>query len=249
VALVGTAHDVSTGVFRTCSTVVAAACRVPEILAIDLAVVVAVTNTAANNSSLGGRAGQVALAGNATVSVGGVGVATSQVLGADLAVVVAVKGVVCTGSSRVVSKTSLPQASIAVVVGGSVIVAVTGVLVAVGSGLVGETCSSADATSATDVLRDTLKLVVALLAAGESTALGLELLHGHGWESSSLMVGSLVMVNLMDGDGSVDNVGLDGLLLNNGLDSLVDVLNDVSVWWGIDVLLFNLRGGRALRQQ
>jgi hypothetical protein len=181
--------------------------------------------------------------------VGGVGVATSQVLGADLAVVVAVKGVVCTGSSRVVSKTSLPQASIAVVVGGSVIVAVTGVLVAVGSGLVGETCSSADATSATDVLGDTLKLVVALLAAGESTALGLELLHGHGWESSSLMVGSLVMVNLMDGDGSVDNVGLDGLLLNNGLDSLVDVLNDVSVWWGIDMLLFNLRGGRALRQQ
>jgi hypothetical protein len=43
------------------------------------------------------------------------------------------------------------------------------------------------------------------------------------------MVGSLVMVNLMDGDGGVDNVGLDGLLLNNGLDSLVDVLNDVSV--------------------
>ena len=74
-------------------SVLTAACRVPEILAIDLAVVVAVTNTAANNSSLGGRAGQVALAGNATVSVGGVGVATSQVLGADLAVVVAVKGV------------------------------------------------------------------------------------------------------------------------------------------------------------
>ena len=211
---------------------------------------VAVTNTAANNSSLSGRAGQVALAGNATVSVGGVGVATSQVLGADLAVVVAVKGVVCAGSSRVVSKTSLSQTSTAVVVGGSIVVTVAGVLVTVSaSGLVGETCSSADATSATDVLRDTLKLVVALLAAGESTALGLELLHGHGWESSSLMVGSLVMVNLMDGDGGVDNVGLDGLLLNNGLDSLVDVLNDVSVWWGIDVLLFNLRGGRALRQQ
>lgn len=218
----------------TCSAMVATASGVLQVMAIDLAVVVAVTNTAANNSSLSGRAGQVALAGNATVSVGGVGVATSQVLGADLAVVVAVKGVVCTGSSRVVSKTSLPQASIAVVVGGSVIVAVTGVLVAVGSGLVGETCSSADATSATDVLRDTLKLVVALLAAGESTALGLELLHGHGWESSSLMVGSLVMVNLMDGDGGVDNVGLDGLLLNNGLDSLVDVV--------VHVLSANSRG-------
>lgn len=226
-----------------------AAGRVSEVLTIDLAVVVAVTNTTANNSSLGGRAGQVALAGSATVSVGGVGVATSQVLGTNLAVVVAVKGVVCTGSSRVVSKTSLPQASIAVVVGGSVVVAVAGVLVAVGSGLVGETCSSADATSAADVLGDALKLVVALLAAGESTALSLELFHGHGWESSSLMVGSLVMVNLMDGDGGVDNVGLDGLLLNNGLDSLVDVLNDVSAWWGIDMLFSNLRGGRALRQQ
>ena len=70
-----------------------AAGRVLEVVAIDLAVVVAVTNTAAKNSSLGGGAGQVTLAGSATVSVGGVGVATSQVLGADLAVVVAVKGV------------------------------------------------------------------------------------------------------------------------------------------------------------
>lgn len=63
------------------------------------------------------------------------------------------------------------------------------------------------------------------------------------------MVSGLVVVNLVNRNGSVNNVGLDGLLLNNGLDSLVDVLNDVSVWWGIDVLLFNLRGGRALRQQ
>ena len=43
------------------------------------------------------------------------------------------------------------------------------------------------------------------------------------------MVGSSVVVNLVDWHSGVDDVGLDGLLLNNGLDSLVDVLNDVSV--------------------
>lgn len=154
--------------------------------------------------------------------------ATSQVLGADLAVVVAIKRVVGTGRGRVVGKTTLPQTSIAVVVGGSIVVAMTGVLVAVGANsLVCETCCSADTASTTNVLGDTLELVVALLAASKSAALGPELLHGHGWESSSLMVGSLVMVNLMDGNGGVDNVGLDSLLLDNGLDGLVDVVVDV----------------------
>jgi hypothetical protein len=114
---------------------------------------------------------------------------------------------------------------------------VAGVLVAVAGSLVSETSGSSDTTSTTDVLGDTLELVVALLAASEGTTLGLELLHGHGWESSSLMVGSLVMVNLMDGDGGVDNVGLDGLLLDNGLDGLVDVLDDVSLGGG-DVVCF-----------
>jgi hypothetical protein len=49
-----------------------AAGGVLEIVAIDLAIVVAVTNTAANNSSLSGRAGQITLASHTTVSVGGV---------------------------------------------------------------------------------------------------------------------------------------------------------------------------------
>lgn len=243
------------GLVLTCSAVVSAACGVLKVVAVDLAVVVAVTNTAANNSSLGRRSGQVALANVATVSVGGVRVATGQVGGTNTAVVVAVKGVMGTGrggaglasqvlganlavvvaiervvgtSGRVVGKTALPQTSIAVVVGGGIIVAVAGVLVAVGAdSLMSKTGSSADTASATDVLGDTLELVVALLATGKSTALGLELLHGHGWESSSLMVGGLVMVNLMDRDGGVDNVGLDGLFLDNGLNSLVDVVVDV----------------------
>jgi hypothetical protein len=246
-APVGTAHNVAAGILRTCSTLVTwdmlvrvlylagllgrptRAGGVLEVVAVDLAVVVAVHTGAAgaDDTSLSGRAGQVALASKAAVGVSGVGVATSQVADVDLAVVVAVKRVA--GAGGVVGKTTLPHTSVAVVVGGSIVVAVAGVLVAVGTSLVGKTSSSSDTACTADVLGDTLEFVVALLAAGESTALGLELLHGHGWESSSLMVGSLVMVDLMDGDSSVDHVGLDRLLLDNGLDSLMDVLDDVSL--------------------
>jgi len=35
------------------------------------------------------------------------------------------------------------------------------------------------------------------------------------------------MVNLMNGDGGVDNIGLDNLLVDNGLDGLVDVMMNV----------------------
>ena len=41
------------------------------------------------------------------------------------------------------------------------------------------------------------------------------------------MVGSLVVVNLVDGNSGVDNVGLNGLLLDDRLDGLVDVVVDV----------------------
>lgn len=246
-APVGTAHNVAAGILRTCSTLVTwdmlvqvlylavllerptRAGGVLEVVAVNLAVVVAVhTGTAgADDASLSRRAGQIALASNAAVGMSGVGVATSQITDVHLAVVVAVERVA--GAGGVVSKTALPHTSVAVVVGGSVVVAVAGVLVAMGTSFVGKTRSSSDTACTTDILGDTLELVVALLAASESTALGLELLHGHGWESSSLMVGSLIMVDLMDRDSGVDHVGLDGLLLDNRLDGLVDVLDDVSL--------------------
>lgn len=41
------------------------------------------------------------------------------------------------------------------------------------------------------------------------------------------MVLGLVLVNLMDWDGGVDDGWLDGLLLDDGLDVLVDVVVDV----------------------
>jgi len=103
------------------------------------------------------------------------------------------------------------------------------VLVVLSSGVVAvmdrtETCSSC-ATS--NVLGYTLKLIVTLLASGQGTALRLELAHGHRWQSSGLVVSGSVVVDLMDGDSGVDDVGLDGLLLDNRLNGLVDVMMNV----------------------
>ena len=93
---------------------------------------------------------------------------------------------------------------------------------------VGSVTDVAEATSgtATNVLGHTLELVVALLTAAENTALGLELVHGHGGKSSGLMVCSSVVVNLVNGNSGVNNVGLDNLLVDDRLDGLVDVLEE-----------------------
>jgi hypothetical protein len=168
---------------------------------------------------------------------GGSGVTASHVTSIDTAVVVAVKGVVGT-RGRVVSETALSETSVRMMVRNIIIIAVTGMFMTVGTHLMLKSLRSAQAPSTTDVLGNTLELVVALLTAGKGTTLGLELLHGHGGQGSSLMVGGLVMVNLMNGNSGVDNVGLDGLLLDNGLDGLVDVLDDVSVYnikWGAEL--------------
>ena len=55
----------------------------------------------------------------------------------------------------------------------------------------------------------------------------LELIHGHSRQSSGAVVGGLVVVNLVDRHGSVDDIRLDSLLLDNGLDGLMDVVVDV----------------------
>jgi hypothetical protein len=72
--------------------------------------------------------------------------------------------------------------------------------------------------------RLTLEPVLALVAASERTTLLLELGHGDGRKGGGGMVLSSVVVNLVNGDGCVGDVRLDGLLLDDGLDSLVDVV-------------------------
>lgn len=73
----------------------------------------------------------------------------------------------------------------------------------------------------------TLEAIVTLLAASQDTTLLLKVGHGDGRESRGGVVLSSVVVNLVDRDGGVDNVRLDGLLVDDGLDGLVDVVVDV----------------------
>lgn len=81
--------------------------------------------------------------------------------------------------------------------------------------------------SAANVLGLALEAVVALATSAENTTLLLELGHGHGRKLRGLVVSGSVVVDLVDGDGGVDHVGLDGLLVDDGLDGLVDVVVDV----------------------
>lgn len=83
-------------------------------------------------------------------------------------------------------------------------------------------------SASTNVLGHTLKLVITLLATGQSTALVLKFIHGHCWQGSCLVVSRLVVVHLVDRHSGVDNVGLDHLLLDNRLNGLMNVLRHVS---------------------
>jgi len=73
----------------------------------------------------------------------------------------------------------------------------------------------------------TLEAVVALLTAGQDTALLLKVLKTDGREGRRRVVLGGVVVGLVDRDGGVGDVRLDGLLLDDGLDGLVDVVVDV----------------------
>jgi len=115
----------------------------------------------------------------------------------------------------------------AVVVGGVVEVTVLVVFRASVTVLAIADVTEATSGATANVLGDTLELVVALLATAQDSTLGLELVHGHGGQSSSLVVGCSVVVDLMNGNSSVDNVGLDDLLVDNRLNSLVNVVVDV----------------------
>jgi hypothetical protein len=72
-------------------------------------------------------------------------------------------------------------------------------------------------------LRASLKSVKAPLRTTQGTPLLLELVHGDGRQAGSGMVAGGVMVDLTDRDGGVNDFGLDDLLLDQRLHSLVDM--------------------------
>jgi len=139
---------------------------------------------------------------------------------------------VCTSEARAgaVQLTLAETSSIVAVTSGVIVVAVARsardvVVVAVTLGVADDTETTS--STSTNILGDTLEGVVALFTTSESSTLLLELIHSHGRESCSAVVGGLVVVNLVDGNGGVDDVGLNSLLLNNRLDGLVDVVVNV----------------------
>jgi len=71
------------------------------------------------------------------------------------------------------------------------------------------------------------KRISSLLASTKLTALALEFRQGHRWELAGSVVLGLVLVDLVNRDGGVDNGRLDRLLLDDGLDVLVHVVVDM----------------------
>jgi len=77
----------------------------------------------------------------------------------------------------------------------------------------------------------------ALFAAGQGTALLLELVHGYSREMRSSVVLGLVVVDFVDGVCGMDDGGLDGLFLYDGLNGLVDVVVNVLAGNGVSTLV------------
>lgn len=98
---------------------------------------------------------------------------------------------------------------------------------AAGSAGASETGASGGSVGAANSAGLTLEAIVALLTASQDTTLLLKVGHGDGRKGRGGVVLSSVVVNLVDRDGGVDNVRLDGLLVDDGLDGLVDVVVDV----------------------
>lgn len=83
-----------------------------------------------------------------------------------------------------------------------------------GTGYAGGTtghASGSAAQSTANRTRLTLEAVVALLTTGENTTLLLEVGHADRWESGGSVVLRGVVVNLMDGNGGVDDGRQDDL--------------------------------------
>jgi hypothetical protein len=78
-----------------------------------------------------------------------------------------------------------------------------------------------------NVLGLTLETIVTLLTTTKNTSLLLELSHSHGRKLGSLMVLSGVVVDLVNGNGGVNNRRLDSLLVDNGLNGFMDMLRYV----------------------
>lgn len=96
------------------------------------------------------------------------------------------------------------------------------VVVGVGAGVGMSTGRSAQ--SSTDMLWLASESIRALASATKGTALALELVHADGGKGRGAVVLGGIVVDFVDGDRAVNDVGFDGLLVDDRLDVLVNVV-------------------------
>jgi len=87
--------------------------------------------------------------------------------------------------------------------------------------------SKATCGASSNVLWYTIKGVVALLTAAESSTLAGELAHGHSRERSRVVVCRLVVMDLVDRYSGVNDIRLNRLLLYHRLNGFVDMVVNV----------------------
>lgn len=102
-----------------------------------------------------------------------------------------------------------------------------GVVVAIALGQRSRAMGASSANCASDRFWLASKGVGTLLTASKVTSLVFEVMHADCWELASTVVLGLILVNLVNGNGSVDNRRLNGLLLDDRLDVLMNVVVDV----------------------
>jgi len=72
--------------------------------------------------------------------------------------------------------------------------------------------------------RATIGLRMDVVTTAKRAAVTLELAHGHGREGGGAVVTGGFVVHFVDGHGGVDDLGLDGFLVDDGLDCFVHVV-------------------------
>merc|ERR1711900_78880 len=104
---------------------------------------------------------------------------------------------------------------------------ILGLVVTILLGQGSSTVGTSSAESSANRTRLACEGIGTLITAREMSSLLLELVHGDSGERGGGVVLCLVLVHLMNGHSSVDDRGLNGLLLNYRLDVFMDVVVDV----------------------
>ena len=137
-------------------------------------------------------------------------------------------GVAIPAAAGVIVATGAGSSTTCAVIASGASSATTGTVIASGAGgstadivmTRGTSGRRTSSQSTANTSRLTLKSIIALFTAGQTSTLLLEVSHADSGQSRCRVMLRFVLVNLMDGNSGVDDGWLDGLLLYNRLDGL-----------------------------